>query len=513
MDDLSLDGCWEYCSQAARDEGKVLDSVADYCEDDECYCACLEESKTCVDNLGYTSMARMDWTNFGPPCDRGLPWREGRENWRDLATIYQCRSQDQQLCVDDCDPGSSCDGDAAVEDCCHCGGGERSETVEGVLCREFGLSTNGKNWYLEGLAPEEQEMYDEWAQIDWCNEKQSQSSFDKYLHVNAERDLDPTHRWNLASASVSLLCFVVWLTVSPHDNPNAEGLDLTLGSFYMMQYASNLLVAVVNVLYSCEHEDYLSLLLLVYLGLSVIGTNILCHRYLAEKANIITKIIDEPNDSTAEQLETLRRYLALEVRAMYPVLLGIILHLAGTLSDDVTSKDAGFLVLEYTILYIMANDLFFSVVITFLFLRPISQILDEGGSGMASQSKGYKHLRDTRRMTLLGSSMAVISSTYLYINLLLFFNASNSRGGLFYDNSKLDFLEDPNLNPLVVVGNADSMVNDVGMLLVCGVFKYTLREKFLNRYGYSSTGKSNAEVKPASGDKPLPFDSRAYDPE
>ena len=54
--------------------------------------------------------------------------------------------------------------------------------------------------------------------------------------------------------------------------------NTTVGSFYLMQFVGNLLVAVVSCLYSCKHEDYYPILLLLYLGISVMGTNTLCHR-------------------------------------------------------------------------------------------------------------------------------------------------------------------------------------------------------------------------------------------
>ena len=53
-----------------------------------------------------------------------------------------------------------------------------------------------------------------------------------------------------------------------------------VGSFYAMQFASNLLVAVASVLYSCKSSVFYSLFLLVYVGGSVVGTNIMCHRYV-----------------------------------------------------------------------------------------------------------------------------------------------------------------------------------------------------------------------------------------
>ena len=55
-------------------------------------------------------------------------------------------------------------------------------------------------------------------------------------------------------------------------------LNTTVGSFYLMQFVGNLLVVVASCLYSCEHERYYPFLLLLYLGIAVMGTNILCHR-------------------------------------------------------------------------------------------------------------------------------------------------------------------------------------------------------------------------------------------
>jgi hypothetical protein len=44
-----------------------------------------------------------------------------------------------------------------------------------------------------------------------------------------------------------------------------------------MQFVGNLFVVVVSCLYSCKHEGYYPILLLVYLGIAVMGTKILCH--------------------------------------------------------------------------------------------------------------------------------------------------------------------------------------------------------------------------------------------
>jgi hypothetical protein len=66
----------------------------------------------------------------------------------------------------------------------------------------------------------------------------------------------------------------------------------------------------------------------------------------------------------------------------------------------------------------------------------------------------------TKWLTLSGASLAVLSSTALYINVLLAFMSGNS---LWWSN--------PYLNIYVFGTNLDSVLNDLGMLLACGVLK------------------------------------------
>jgi hypothetical protein len=97
----------------------------------------------------------------------------------------------------------------------------------------------------------------------------------------------------------------------------------------------------------------------------------------------------------------------------------------------------------------------------------------------------------------------VLSSTYLYVDLLLFFDGKTS-----------GMRSDPWLNPLVIgnimtlccrvnrlviqvcllspltlsVGNAVSILNDVGMLFVSGVFKHASRKQLTLRCKYETNG-------------------------
>jgi hypothetical protein len=97
--------------------------------------------------------------------------------------------------------------------------------------------------------------------------------------------------------------------------------------------------------------------------------------------------------------------------------------------------------------------------ITAIFLRPIFKILGEVGG---VRSPGQIRLEKTKWLTLLGASLAVLSSTALYINFGLYI-ALGGFGKPFYTN--------PYLNIFVFGINLDSLLNDIGMLLVSDAIK------------------------------------------
>ena len=138
----------------------------------------------------------------------------------------------------------------------------------------------------------------------------------------------------------------------------------------------------------------------------------------------------------------------------------------------------------------------FSCVVTALFLRPIFKVL---GEVRDVRSAGQISLEKTKWLTLLGASLSVISSTALYTNAGLFV--------LFGDYGK-PFYANPYLNPLVFGANLDSVLNDVGMLLACGVIKKVACETLTARFSTAATIK----VEPAMSIMPG-IDSKAYENE
>ena len=55
-----------------------------------------------------------------------------------------------------------------------------------------------------------------------------------------------------------------------------------MGSFYAVHFVANLLVTAAAALYSCESSGFYAMFLFVYLGVSVVGVNILGHRCLQD---------------------------------------------------------------------------------------------------------------------------------------------------------------------------------------------------------------------------------------
>ena len=99
-------------------------------------------------------------------------------------------------------------------------------------------------------------------------------------------------------------------------------------------------------------------------------------------------------------------------------------------------------------------DLIVSVMLTRAFLQPIVDVLG------VVENQAAKDLRRTMYLVVVGSSIAVFSSSILYVNAIFFFAFKESCSKSVW------------LNILVFGINVDSILNDVGLLLVCGVFKH-----------------------------------------
>ena len=94
-----------------------------------------------------------------------------------------------------------------------------------------------------------------------------------------------------------------------------------------MQWLANLLVTAASLGYNCVASEMVYTILtftslLVSHGLSGIGTNLLCHRYLCEKARVML----EASLASAQCLEKLEASFVWEARSLYIVAVAVPLY-------------------------------------------------------------------------------------------------------------------------------------------------------------------------------------------
>jgi hypothetical protein len=339
----------------------------------------------------------------------------------------------------------------------------------------------------------------------------------RWDHLNSLATFDflAAYSFSLSSTVVSLLCFLIWVFVRPTRRklprsltknvrlilsafywlplltvypphpppppaaPSTKNMNInSVGSYFHLQLLVNILCTGLN-FYSCTASVqpwrvmYLGSNLAAY-SLSMITTNLLCHRYLHAKAeflmkatyvsasqlillfcvpsrvfllelvDLIVRLYTLISNRQNVHLERLQRSFKWEIRSLYliPVCLGVY----------VLSAPAGTACFALTVVAIVIMDLAFSIEITLIFIRPVYLILRQSGA------RGSP-LRTTMCMTLFGSTLAVFSSTAFYILCIL-------RTTIVGRFAKSIWLE-----PLMFALNLDSILNDVGMIFVCGVLK------------------------------------------
>jgi hypothetical protein len=105
-----------------------------------------------------------------------------------------------------------------------------------------------------------------------------------------------------------------------------------------------------------------------------------------------------------------------------------------------------------------------------LFVRPMYKMALL--AGVADQSMGYQSMRQTVWMSLLGTTLAVVSSTALYGSALYTgLNACLTLYVVGEEGHHYRAVANPYLNPFVFGINLNSVCNGLGVLLVCGILK------------------------------------------
>ena len=137
-------------------------------------------------------------------------------------------------------------------------------------------------------------------------------------------------------------------------------------------------------------------------------------------------------------------------------------------------------------LFVFITDTIFSVIVTFIFLKPILDLLQAAGGAVQTAAK--RRLERTKRWNFAGLILTVVSSTALYLRLIAFFVLSVLRQ---YSLHSSVFG-----NPQVLGMPMVSVLNILGMILLCGMFKDTvLPSRFgtlsKNKVGTSALGEQN----------------------
>jgi hypothetical protein len=117
--------------------------------------------------------------------------------------------------------------------------------------------------------------------------------------------------------------------------------------------------------------------------------------------------------------------------------------------------------------FILFTDAIFSVIVTFIFLKPILDVLQSARGAMedGAHKAALERLERTKRWNFAGLILTVVSSTALYLHWIAFFVLSV----LHQCSLHIIVFDNPNVFGIPMV----SMLNIFGMILLCGMFKDT----------------------------------------
>ena len=144
--------------------------------------------------------------------------------------------------------------------------------------------------------------------------------------------------------------------------------------------------------------------LLVGYGIGGVGTNLLCHRFLLERAKtMVTKIMEAQDDQSTGffTLSKLESALKWEVRSLAICPVVIIAFMIGF-------ESLAFVMLGLFAFSLLMTHLAFSVIVTMIFIRPLMMVLSIKTSNKSDMDK---RLQRTIRWTSAGTSVTVVFSS------------------------------------------------------------------------------------------------------
>jgi hypothetical protein len=153
-----------------------------------------------------------------------------------------------------------------------------------------------------------------------------------------------------------------------------------------------------------------------------------------------------------------------EIRVLYLVPIGMALFFI--------NEAATYTFIAVITVGVLITDGLFSVIVAKAFLRPILQALRSKGPNASltfrRRSGAAKRIERTKWATFAGVTLAVASSSVLYLNVILW---AVMRGV---------FAPSPWLNPIVFMVNVDSVLNNFSLLLVSGLLRPVSSRKINN---------------------------------
>jgi hypothetical protein len=111
--------------------------------------------------------------------------------------------------------------------------------------------------------------------------------------------------------------------------------------------------------------------------------------------------------------------------------------------------------------FVLTTDAIFSVIVTYIFLKPVLKVLKAAGG--RAETSASRRLERTKRWNFAGVLVTVGRSTVFYVNFIVYL--------------VLSFLLDHSLsssvwgNPFSFGLAVNSILNTLGMVLLCGMFK------------------------------------------
>jgi hypothetical protein len=161
----------------------------------------------------------------------------------------------------------------------------------------------------------------------------------------------------------------------------------------------------------------------------------------------------------------------------------------------------GFAIGAAIIPFILITDTIFSVIVTFIFLKPILDVLQSAGRAVQTVAKG--RLERTKRWNFAGLILTVVSSTALYLHVIAFYILSV----LHRYSLHRTVIGNPHVFGIPMV----SMLNIIGMILMCGMFKDTVLPSHYSRHVVTSKNKVGPSARGEQRQElDLIIDSHAY---